>query len=470
MVVVKKAPNRMNKVSPEFASRLDQIVDKNFGDVRDAGLAAAIVDNGEIVWFTNAGYADLESRRQPDQLTTSRVASITKTFTATAIMRLRDAGMLELEDPLVLHIPEFSAARALAGTVEGVTIKRLLTHHSGLSTEPPLPTWAKPEFPDIGRIIDAISDAEVVIPQDSQWKYSNFGFGLLGEVVHRTHRQELHRLRGIGNHQAARPELHDFNVEDVGPQCMATGYIPGLEPGSSLRKAPYAHLEGLTSAGQLHSNVHDLAKWIGFHTAAYDSPVLSRQSLDEMHRPVYISPDWSWGQALGWRAHRRGELVYLEHGGGIHGYSSQVVFNKPAKMGAITLANVWPPPPRDSIAVELLDAAVDALATSQIVAAPESPGTELPLEVDKFLGSYFAEPYVAVELTQRGNALRLEPGSTDTMRLHAPCDLAVRSAGEGLEIRIVDGRGAGEKMDFQFGPDDSVTEFVLGGFLYKKTA
>ena len=55
------------------------------------------------------------------------------------------------------------------------------------------------------------------------------------------------------------------------------------------------------------------------------------------------------------------------------------------------------------------------------------------------------------------------------MRLHAPCDLAVRSAGEGLEIRIVDGRGAGEKLDFQIGPDDSVTEFVLGGFLYKKT-
>ena len=175
----------MNKVSPEFASRLDQIVDKNFGDVRDAGLAAAIVDNGEIVWFTSAGYADLESQRQPDQLTTSRVASITKTFTATAIMRLRDAGMLELEDPLVLHIPEFAATRALAGTVEGVTIKRLLTHHSGLSTEPPLPTWAKPEFPEMDRIIDAISDAEIVIPQDSQWKYSNFGFGLLGEVVHR---------------------------------------------------------------------------------------------------------------------------------------------------------------------------------------------------------------------------------------------------------------------------------------------
>ena len=175
------------------------------------------------------------------------------------------------------------------------------------------------------------------------------------------------------------------------------------------------------------------------------------------------------GPGPGWRAHRRGELVYLEHGGGIHGYSSQVVFNKPAKMGAITLANVWPPPPRESIAVELLDAAVDTLSVAEVETPAESAGTELPPDVGKFLGSYFAEPYVAVELTQRGNALRFDPGSEDTMRLHAPCDLAVRPADEGLEIRVLNGRGAGERLDFQFGPDDSVTGFVLGGFLYKKT-
>ena len=459
----------MNKVSPELASRLDEIVEGIFGNERDAGLAAAIVDHGEIVWFKGSGFSDLESRRHPDQLTTSRVASITKTFTATAIMKLRDAGMLELEDPLVLHIPQFSAARALAGTVEGVTIKRLLTHHSGLSTEPPLPTWAKPEFPEMGRIIDAISEAEIVIPQDSQWKYSNFGFGLLGEVVHRlTGKDYIDYV----DSEIIRPlnlAYTTFNVDEVGPQRMATGYLPGIELGSNLRKAPYAHMEGLTSAGQLHSNVHDLARWIGFHTGAYESPVLRRESLDEMHRPVYISPDWSWGQALGWRAHRRGELVYLEHGGGIHGYSSQVVFNKPAKMGAITLANVWPPTPRGSIAVELLDAAIDALSMDGGGRPAESPGTAPALEVSRFLGTYFAEPYMAVELAQRGNILSLEPGSPDTNRLHAPCTLAAKHTDAGIEFRVVDGRGAGETLEFQFGPHDSVTGFVLGGFLYKKT-
>ncbi len=459
----------MNKVSPELASQLDEIVEKNIDRERDAGLAAAIVDNGEIAWFTGVGHADLESRRPPDQLTTSRVASITKTFTATAIMKLRDAGMLELEDPLVLHIPEFAAARALAGTLEGVTIKRLLTHHSGLSTEPPLPTWAKPEFPEIHRIIDAISNAEVVIPQDSQWKYSNFAFGLLGEVVHRLTGKNY--VEYVGS-EIIRPldlDYTTFDIDEVGPGRMATGYIPAVPPGSNLRRAPYAHMQGLASAGQLHSNVHDLARWIGFHTQAWESTVLGKKSLDEMHRPVYISPDWSWGQALGWRAHRRGERVYLEHGGGIHGYSSQVVFNKPARMGAITLANVWPPPPRDSIAMELLDAAIHAIGARSAEEKPKSTRPELSPEIDKFLGPYFAEPYVAADLTRQGNNLRLEPGSQDTMLLHTPCDLAVSRAGAGLEIRVLNGRGAGETLDFQLGPDDSVTGFLLGGFYYEKT-
>ena len=226
----------MNKLPPKLTSQLEEIVEKNFDLERDAGMAAAIVDNGEIVWFTGVGHADLESRQPPDQLTTSRVASITKTFTATAIMKLRDAGMLELEDPLVLHIPEFAAARALAGTLEGVTIKRLLTHHSGLSTETPLPTWAKPEFPEIDRVIDAFPDTEIVIPQDSQWKYSNLGFGLLGEVVHRLTGKSYIEYVGSEIIGPLGLDYTTFDVDEVGPGRMATGYIPAVPPGSNLRK------------------------------------------------------------------------------------------------------------------------------------------------------------------------------------------------------------------------------------------
>ena len=459
----------MRDIPCNLKTRLDEVVDDAFGAGGFVGLATALVVDGEIAWFKGLGYSDVEKRSVPDRFTTSRVASITKTFTATSILRLRDAGMLELEDPLLLHVPEFTTARALAGTLEGVTIKRMLTHHSGLSTETPVPTWEKPEFPDAASILDALPDSEVVIPQDSQWKYSNFAFGLLGEVVHRltgkpyTDYVASEILKPLGMEQTS------FNVEDIRSGRMATGYLPALEPHGEVRLAPYAHMRGLSSAGQLHSNAHDLAKWIGFHTGAVKSDVLDGRTLDEMHRPVYLEPDWSRGQALGWRAMRRGYNVYLEHGGGIHGYSSQVLFNKPSRVGAITLSNVWPPVGMSDLAAALMDAALDELEDTALPPEPPAPETSLPDGIEEFMGGYFAEPYMAVELLGTGASLAMRPVGRDTNRLHAPCDLAAGSKDGGVKLRVVNGRGAGETLDFRRRDDGEIDGFLLGGFYYRRT-
>ena len=111
------------------------------------GMALGIVRDQELAWFDGFGAADLDSGRKPTEDTIARVASVTKTFTATAIMQLRDEGRLELEDPLARHIPEFASARAVHGDIEGVTLRRLLTHRSGLVTESPDPRLERPRLP-----------------------------------------------------------------------------------------------------------------------------------------------------------------------------------------------------------------------------------------------------------------------------------------------------------------------------------
>ena len=75
-----------------------------------------------------------------------------------------------------------------------------------------------------------------------------------------------------------------------------------------------------------------------------NAQVLDGRSLAEMHRPQYMEDDWSAGQCLGWRALRVGNRVYHSHGGGIHGFGTQVLFNLPAKVGVILFINMWPPP------------------------------------------------------------------------------------------------------------------------------
>ena len=110
---------------------------------------------------------------------------MTKTFTATAIVQLRDAGKLALDDPLVQHIPEFSQVQVRAGTLEGVTLRRMLTHRAGLATESPIDGWGALRFPTRDEVLAVLPATEVVIQQDSAWKYSNLAYGLLGEVIRR---------------------------------------------------------------------------------------------------------------------------------------------------------------------------------------------------------------------------------------------------------------------------------------------
>ena len=149
------------------------------------GISLGLIRGRDLTIYMGLGNADIARGFFHKVNTLYRVASITKTFTATAIMQLRDARLLSLDDPLLIYLPEFTAARAVAGTLEGVTIRRILTHRSGLVTEHPSVDWDSPKFPTMRHIMDSMDKVSVVLDQDSVSKYSNLGYGLLGEVISR---------------------------------------------------------------------------------------------------------------------------------------------------------------------------------------------------------------------------------------------------------------------------------------------
>ena len=305
------------------------------------GMALGIVRDQELAWFGGFGAADLESGAKPTEETIARVASVTKTFTATAIMQLRDEGRLTLEDPLARHVPEFASARAVGGYVEGVTIRRLLTHRSGLVTESPTHGWAALDFPSREEILARLPETGIVIPQDSAFKYSNLAFALLGEVIYRvsgtpyTEYIHTHIIEPLGLTSTV------FDLTDYLRPRFFTGYNPSPWQDRPER-APYAHLNGISAGGQLHSTVSDLARWVSFQFRG-GGLVLSPETVLEIQRPQYVEPDWSAGQCIGWRATRIGDRVHHNHGGGIHGFATQVWFNAPGRTGVVLLINMWPP-------------------------------------------------------------------------------------------------------------------------------
>src|SRR5262245_18627145 len=140
------------------------------------GLSIGIVQDQDLVWSRGFGFADREGNIPATTDTLYRIASITKTFTATAIMQLRDQGRLELDDPVSKHLSWFRVRPREAGG-RPITIRHLLTHISGLPREADSPYWTTDDFPTREEIIKALPDYEQIFNAETRWKYSNLAVG-----------------------------------------------------------------------------------------------------------------------------------------------------------------------------------------------------------------------------------------------------------------------------------------------------
>lgn len=456
-------PRTIEDLSPQ----IDALVRERMAHAPVPGVGVGVTRGDKLALYRSYGKADISTGREPGPQTISRVASITKTFTATAILRLRDASLLSLDDPLVLHIPEFAVANAAAGPLEDVTVRRMLTHHSGLATEHPDIDWDTPGFPAMRHVLDTMDRVRVAIPQDSAWKYSNLAFSLLGEVVTRLSGRPYIEyvlseiIRPLGLRNTA------FELSGEQQALKAEGYSPPLPGQQGWRIAPNAPLNGFASAGQLHSNAEDLAKWIAFQAGALEAPeVLSPQTRAEMHRPIYVAPDWSSGQCLGWRAPRRGERVYINHGGGIHGFASNIGFNVPAKTGVIVLANTWPALWPYELVYEIADMVIDALGPVETPVAPGPAVAAAGRPLNEYEGRFFAEPGVYVTVKSEAGRILLTRPEAGDYTLHAPATLAQTPAED--SFTVIDGRGAGETAVFGRDESGGVATFRLGGFKYRR--
>ncbi len=197
-----------------------------------------------------------------------RIASITKTFTGTAIMQLRAIGRLQLDDPVVSFLPELAAAARRPGAIENVTVRRLLSHESGLRSEPPGTDFAIPRYEgDVKRTLAHVEEIGAVVPPNRQWKYSNLGYQLLGEIIARlsdtpyTDYVTKNILQPLGMSSTSFEPLPKRLATRV-----ATGYS-GRAFSDELDVAPA--MPPIFAEGGLWSCVKDLSSWLCLQLAAY---------------------------------------------------------------------------------------------------------------------------------------------------------------------------------------------------------
>ncbi len=342
------------------ADRIDRYIEAQFKKQNIPGLAVAVVRNGEVTKAKGYGLADVELNVPATAQSVFQWASISKQFTATAIMMLAQDGRLKLDDPIRVHYTNSPPAW------NPVTIRHLLTHTSGIKGYTELPnffsTVRKDYAPD--EIIGLVKELPLDFNPGEKWAYSNTGYYLLGLVVEKVSGQSYGDVVAARIFKPAAMDTARLNHQFELIANRATGY--------SFRSNRWLRSEFVSptqpfAAGALVGTVLDLAKW---DHALYTERLLPTSVREEMWTPVKLNNGETFPYGCGWQTGEVRGHRYVGHGGGIHGFTSFILRLVQDKLTVIVLANADADP--QGIAFGVAGRYVPGLTLSSIKPQPDS--------------------------------------------------------------------------------------------------
>ncbi len=365
------------------------------------GAAVIVVREGRVLYRGARGMANLELDvpLQPDNV--FRVGSITKQFTAAAILLLADEGRLSLSDPITRFLPDYP----LQGNA--VTLSHLLSHTSGIANYTEIPEWQVTTRNDVSvpQLMAMFRDKPFDFTPGAHWKYDNSGYILLGAVIE--------KLSGQKFGDFLRTRIFDplgmtnTRYEDV--SRIIPRRVPGyMRDDAGWRNADYLSMSQPYAAGAVISNVDDLARW----NAAIDSGQLLKPASWQRAQQSFVLADGTPTRyGAGWILGRVGPVATVEHGGGINGFNAYVLRAPDRHVYVAVLANASPPPtPPQEVAVKLA-----ALALGVSLDAPEVPLA--PVRLDEYAGTYLLAEGRTRVIARDHDRLRVRDGDAATLEL-----------------------------------------------------
>jgi CubicO group peptidase (beta-lactamase class C family) len=376
------------------------------------GLSIALVDDQRVLWSRGFGYADAERGIPANAQTIYGIGSVTKLFTATAVMQLAEQGRIDLDAPLTRYVPEFSV-RARFADATPITPRHLLTHHSGLPGDYLKGMWTLHPAP-FEQVVPLLKQDYASYPPNLVYSYSSLGYSLLGRAIENVSGQKYASY--MNNAVLAPLGMTDstFGVDPERVPRLTVGYRQG-KPGAEryfLRDVP---------AGALFSSAADMTRFIRMSLAdgqAEARSIVRPGTLREMWRAQNssVALDMDYRIGLGWMLGQSG-LDYagpvVRHNGGTLGTASELMLLPQHKLGVIVLANsAAASAALNRIAVQALKLALEAKTGIQEPAAPKpvvrAPASVSPDDLAKLSGNYASNFGVVFPVVKKETYLQTE--------------------------------------------------------------
>jgi len=336
LIAQSSAPAQGRVPRARLVATIDSLATAFVADGPVAGVSVAVVKGRDTILMKGYGYADLENEVRATARTVHRIGSITKQFTAAAVMRLVDEGKLSLDD---------TVGKLLPGTPQawrGIALRRLLNHTSGIRSYTSIgPRWQRRWREDMSpdTLVGLVRDDTLDFAPGAQWRYNNTGYVLLGMIVERVSgkpyatylEEQFYRPLGLTQtyYCSQRPIIRH----------RAQGYD---RTGGQLVNAEYLSMTQPFAAGALCSTVGDLVIW---QHALVSGRVVRPASYALMSTPETLTDGkpLTYGYGLGvgrLETHRR-----VSHGGGINGFITDLSYYPDDTLHVVVLANTAPSNP-----------------------------------------------------------------------------------------------------------------------------
>jgi CubicO group peptidase (beta-lactamase class C family) len=336
----------------------------------EPGATALISRKGEVIFKKAYGMADIDAKKPMQIDNVFRIGSITKQFTAVAILQLMEQGKLSLQDEITKFIPDYPTQG------HKITVEHLLTHTSGIQSYTGMKDYVQTMAVDMKptEMIDRFKNEPMNFAPGTKWNYNNSGYFLLGYIIEKVSgktygeylNENFFKILGMRNSQYGTDTK--LASKRVVPYSRGMSGFETAQPLSMTQ--PYA-------AGSIESTVEDLIIW---HHAVHSNILVKKETIEKAFKKYKLADGKETDYGYGWRLGYVQESPTIEHGGGINGTLTMAIYLPKEDVFVAIFSNCDCNPPED------LTAKLAALT----IGKPYQP-KEIPLKNDvlkEYLGVY----------------------------------------------------------------------------------